>query len=66
MPNLVNVGQTLKRDGANFVVAYGYCWGGKVVVEGGLLPETPFEAIAEVHPAYACHQLSLVDADSSA
>lgn len=27
IPKLIKVGEALKADGADFVVAYGYCWG---------------------------------------
>ena len=38
-------------EGAEFIVAYGYCWGGKVVAAAGSQPDSPFSAVSSVHPA---------------
>ncbi|KAJ3556318.1 hypothetical protein NM688_g2094 [Phlebia brevispora] len=51
VPKLNAVGKAVKEDGAEFVVAYGYCWGGKVVIVAGTQPDTPFDAVSIVHPA---------------
>ncbi|KAI0344107.1 hypothetical protein BDW22DRAFT_1355401 [Trametopsis cervina] len=51
IPKLIKVGEALKADGADFVVAYGYCWGGKVVIKSGAEANTPFSAISIIHPA---------------
>ncbi|KAH9945607.1 hypothetical protein B0H21DRAFT_694051 [Amylocystis lapponica] len=51
LQKLLRVGHALKADGAKFVGAYGLCWGGKVSVLAGSVPETPFGGIAIVHPA---------------
>ncbi|KAF7798633.1 hypothetical protein EIP86_009856 [Pleurotus ostreatoroseus] len=51
VPKLNAVGKAVKEDGAQFVAAYGYCWGGKVVMVTGFQPDTPFDAVSIVHPA---------------
>ena len=51
VPKLIKVGQALKDEGAEFVVAYGYCWGGKVVISAGPQAASPFSAVSSVHPA---------------
>lgn len=51
VPKLNKVAQALKDEGADFVIGYGYCWGGKVVVNGGIQPGNPFSAVSEIHPA---------------
>ncbi|KAJ7293185.1 hypothetical protein C8J57DRAFT_1429069 [Mycena rebaudengoi] len=43
-------GQSLKTGGAKKVAAYGFCWGGKVVISAGG-DSTPFESVSIVHPA---------------
>ena len=45
VPKLIKVGQQLKSEGAEFIVAYGYCWGGKVVASAGSQPDSPFSAV---------------------
>jgi dienelactone hydrolase len=50
-PKFNKVGQTLRHDGADFVTGYGYCWGGKVVINGGIQSDTPFGAVSIIHPA---------------
>lgn len=59
IPKLIKVGQALKDEGAEFVVAYGYCWGGKVVISTGSKEDSPFGAVSIVHPA----MLSAADAE---
>jgi dienelactone hydrolase len=55
---LTDFGQALKREGAQKIGVYGFCWGGKVtVVAGG--QDTPFTAVSIVHPA----MLSVEDAE---
>ena len=51
VPKLIKVGQALKDDGAEFVVTYGYCWGGKVTINAGFQESTPFGAVSSIHPA---------------
>ncbi|KAI0700444.1 hypothetical protein BC835DRAFT_1404870 [Cytidiella melzeri] len=51
VPKLAKVGKELKSEGVDFVLAYGYCWGGKVVMKSGSEADTPFSAISIVHPA---------------
>ncbi|PSS37124.1 hypothetical protein PHLCEN_2v997 [Hermanssonia centrifuga] len=59
VPKLINVAKTLKEEGAEFVVAYGYCWGGKVSIVAGTQEGTPFDAVSIIHPA----MLSVDDAE---
>ncbi|KAI0932674.1 hypothetical protein AcW1_000274 [Taiwanofungus camphoratus] len=48
---LVTVGRALKADGAKFVGAFGFCWGGKVTILAGSVADTPLDAISATHPA---------------
>ncbi|RPD58387.1 hypothetical protein L227DRAFT_550640 [Lentinus tigrinus ALCF2SS1-6] len=56
----LNVGNALKSEGVEFVGLYGYCWGGKVTTLAGSAEDTPFGAIAEIHPA----MLSVADVEN--
>jgi len=47
---LKSFGQVLKANGAQRIGVYGFCWGGKVTVAAGG-EDTPFDAVAIVHPA---------------
>lgn len=51
VPRVIQVGEALKSEGAEFVVVYGYCWGGKVAVTAASQPGNPFGAVSEIHPA---------------
>jgi len=48
---LIEVTQKLKADGAKYVGAFGFCWGGKVTILAGSAPSTPLDAVAATHPA---------------
>lgn len=48
---LLNVAKALKADGAKFVGAFGFCWGGKVTILAGSAESTPLDAISATHPA---------------
>ncbi|KAI0733977.1 hypothetical protein C8Q72DRAFT_505666 [Fomitopsis betulina] len=48
---LLKVGQALKQDGAKFVGAFGFCWGGKVTILAGSAHSTTLDAVAATHPA---------------
>lgn len=52
VPKFIKVAKAVKEEGAEFVLGYGYCWGGKVVINSGNQPDTPFDAVSIVHPAY--------------
>lgn len=51
VPKFIKVAQAVKDEGAEFVLGYGYCWGGKVCINAGNQPGTPFDAVSIVHPA---------------
>ena len=51
IPKLIKVAQAVKEEGAEFVLGYGYCWGGKVCINAGNQSGTPFDAVSIVHPA---------------
>jgi len=51
LPELLGVAEALKKDGITRIGALGYCWGGKVSILAGALPD-PFSAVAAVHPAF--------------
>lgn len=51
VPRFTKVAQALKDEGVQFVLGYGYCWGGKVVIKAGAQSNTPFDAISIIHPA---------------
>ncbi|TRM60163.1 hypothetical protein BD626DRAFT_505685 [Schizophyllum amplum] len=48
--NLTQFAKKLKEDGKTKVFAYGFCWGGKVVISAGG-EGTPLDAVSIVHPA---------------
>jgi len=48
---LLRAGEALKQDGAKFVGAFGFCWGGKVTILAGSAPSTALDAVSATHPA---------------
>ncbi|KAI4523075.1 hypothetical protein K525DRAFT_255012 [Schizophyllum commune Loenen D] len=48
--NLIEFAKKLKEQGKQKVFAYGFCWGGKVVISAGG-EGTPLDAVSIVHPA---------------
>lgn len=55
---LIEFGKVLRSQGASFIGAYGFCWGGKVTISSAAAG-SPFDATAIVHPA----MLSVEDAE---
>ncbi|EKM60752.1 uncharacterized protein PHACADRAFT_246868, partial [Phanerochaete carnosa HHB-10118-sp] len=51
VPRVIKVAETLKSEGVQFIVTYGFCWGGKVALSAATQPGGLIEAVSCIHPA---------------